>query len=297
MPLIKGKSEKAFVHNLKAEHEAGKPMKQSLAIAYAMKKKGKKMAEGGTVHENLDYTEMKKPEGRGQSGERKGISRAGVNVREAARQRGFGDSDSEGRAKRAEGRAKEEHGAVLNDLRSDKQDRTNLAKGGYVDGRGYQPTGKVDTRPDLGDHEKDEYDPTQEPGVESNGMAMDEDDRLLNQHGEDEEGPQGMYAEGGQITDNEQDEAHMFDMVGRIMKMRQKCYSEGGRVANQDTNITDEMPNEFDDLHLRDDLKSSYTGANSGDQLGDDQEDKDRRDIVSMIMRSRAKKDKMPRPA
>ncbi len=47
MPLIKSKSPEAFKHNLKAEMAAGKPMKQSLAIAYAQKRK--KMAHGGTA--------------------------------------------------------------------------------------------------------------------------------------------------------------------------------------------------------------------------------------------------------
>lgn len=50
MPLMKGKSEKAFGHNVAAEMHAGKPQKQSLAIAYAVKRRmGKKMAAGGMV--------------------------------------------------------------------------------------------------------------------------------------------------------------------------------------------------------------------------------------------------------
>jgi hypothetical protein len=83
------------------------------------------------------------------------------------------------------------------------------------------------------------------------------------------------------------------DLVMRIMKKR---YSEGGKVANQDEEITGDMPNEFDVLHLDDDLESSYDGANSGDELGNDQEDEDRKDIVSRIMKSRAKKDRLPNP-
>jgi hypothetical protein len=46
MPLIKGKSNKAFQHNIKAEMAAGKPQKQAVAIALSVKraaeKKGKK---------------------------------------------------------------------------------------------------------------------------------------------------------------------------------------------------------------------------------------------------------------
>jgi len=38
MPLKKGKSEKSFKSNIKTEMEAGKSQKQSLAIAYAVKR-------------------------------------------------------------------------------------------------------------------------------------------------------------------------------------------------------------------------------------------------------------------
>ncbi len=41
MPLVKSKSKKAFVSNLKKEVKAGKPKKQALAIAYAVKRKAK----------------------------------------------------------------------------------------------------------------------------------------------------------------------------------------------------------------------------------------------------------------
>ena len=85
-------------------------------------------------------------------------------------------------------------------------------------------------------------------------------------------------------------------MINKIMAQR---YSKGGRVAN-DVGMgasADLKDNQFDDLVLRDDLESSYTGANSGDEIGDDQEDMDRRDMVSMIMKSRRKKDRLPRPA
>src|ERR1019366_3899741 len=49
MPLMKGKSKAAFSHNVGAEMDAGKPQKQSLAIAYSVKRKGRKMAKGGQV--------------------------------------------------------------------------------------------------------------------------------------------------------------------------------------------------------------------------------------------------------
>jgi hypothetical protein len=74
-------------------------------------------------------------------------------------------------------------------------------------------------------------------------------------------------------------------------------FAKGGQVANDTSVDPSSSPNEFDDLVLRDDLEHSYTGANSGDEIGNKQEDADRRDIISAIMRSRRKKDKMPHPA
>jgi len=48
MPLIKSKSPEAFSKNIKAEIKAGKPQKQAVAIAYAVKRSAKK-ANGGDV--------------------------------------------------------------------------------------------------------------------------------------------------------------------------------------------------------------------------------------------------------
>ena len=45
MPLVKSSTPKAFRENVKAEIKAGKPVKQAVAIAYAVKRqapKGKK---------------------------------------------------------------------------------------------------------------------------------------------------------------------------------------------------------------------------------------------------------------
>src|SRR6185437_15881031 len=60
MPLEKSTSKEAFSHNVKAEVNAGKPVKQAVAIAYATKAdaikkenykpyKNKKMADGGEI--------------------------------------------------------------------------------------------------------------------------------------------------------------------------------------------------------------------------------------------------------
>ena len=48
MPLIKSKSEKAFKKNISTEVKAGKPVKQAVAIAYAVKRSTKKKCGGST---------------------------------------------------------------------------------------------------------------------------------------------------------------------------------------------------------------------------------------------------------
>jgi len=52
MPLIKGKSAKSFSKNVETEMHEGKPLKQSLAIAYDVQRKArKKKAHGGMINE------------------------------------------------------------------------------------------------------------------------------------------------------------------------------------------------------------------------------------------------------
>lgn len=204
MPLIKGKSKKAFDENMESEMDAGKPQNQSLAIAYNMKRKARKMAEGGMIGSH-------QPPGQGHT--------VHINV-----------------------------------------------------------------------HPQAEYDPMEHPAPERNSMSMEEDDKGLNQHHVDEM----MMAEGGEM--GHQSEDHDMDMVGRIMHKREQMYSQGGKVANENSGESTQDPhsfakadpNEFDDLALRDDLSSEYTGENSGDEDGSDLNQDD--DMVGRIMRKRASK-------
>lgn len=168
MPLMHGKSRKAFSHNVETEMEHGHPQKQSVAIAYAMQRKGKKKAHGGY-----------------------------------------------------------------------------MADGGFIEE----------------EEEKSGYRPLPHEQPEMNERAEEEDD----------------------------------DMIGQIMREKRKMYSEGGRVANQEHGQDDEdlagfSPNEFDDLVLDDDLDQHYTGANSGDEIGNAREDEDQDDMIRQIMREKKMK-------
>lgn len=207
-------------------------MKDSLAIAYAMKKKKKKMADGGPVldaDKTSDFTKSFK----------------GVK---------------------------------------------NYASGGQIKDN-YQPEHSK-THPDLKDHEMDSgYMSHEGDDRKHNSMAMSEDGKDLNQR---------MVNMKAETSMAEQ------DLVNRIMKKKsmdysnEARYSEGGKVAN-DTDgdsLAGFKPNQFDDLVLDDDLSSDYgDDDNAGDDLGNEQEDEDRKDIVARIMRSRGKKDRMPNPA
>lgn len=81
------------------------------------------------------------------------------------------------------------------------------------------------------------------------------------------------------------------DLVGQVLKGRKM--SQGGKVANEQGSGVDGLPNEFDDLALRDDLEFSYTGANSGDERGDSSL---LDDAVAKVM-LRRRKQHNPKPA
>jgi hypothetical protein len=88
----------------------------------------------------------------------------------------------------------------------------------------------------------------------------------------------GKMAEGGEVSGS---------VVDRAMAKR-----------NKNEPVADFEPNDFevvDDHKMHED--ADYTGANSGDEIGNEGEDERREDIVSRVMRSRAKKDRNPRPA
>lgn len=302
MPLVKGKSQKSFVKNLKTEMEAGKPQKQSLAIAYAMKRKAekKKMAEGGKV----DQDEMKFPDPGpmtdyvSQPEDKKNFPTRAI-MTEAK--------------KKADEAHYDDGGPVLDPAKLASAEDSmrkafHYADGGQITDNYQSPDYTLKALMDP-DNQKSGF-MTHEGDVKRpNHAAMAEDHRALNQHGEYEEGEQGggqgFHGESymgnqGDAHDQYQSTAHEMDMVGRIMAQRQKMYSEGGRVANQDhgpnnNEMAGFSPNEFDDLVLRDDLESTYgEDNNAGDENDNAQENEDRRDIVSRIMKSRRKTSSFP---
>jgi hypothetical protein len=315
MPLSEGKSKKAFVKNLKTEIGAGKPMKQSLAIAYAMKKRAKKMADGGPVVDPDKFAAFK----------------AGLNKADG------GDVEPKPKPSPSPTTGYEAAGQALKTDKDNpglKSIQAAFAGGGYLNGDESESGATA-----IHGEEASGYESMPEEHPVACVHCGAEDARKLGQHGAKETGPmgggQGFHGESykgnpgnehdnysdtedgdgmdmlseaeGYAKDDEVRNRGMFQdggLINRVMAKR-KMMSEGGKVANRDQGVSTESGdelldlkgNEFDDLALRDDLESSYTGANSGDELGNDLEDEDRKDIVARILRSRAKRDKLPRPA
>jgi hypothetical protein len=105
-------------------------------------------------------------------------------------------------------------------------------------------------------------------------------------------------AEGGEIEsfEHEEEADPANEMIKRIMMAKGGVVERDGG-EDKLSEMADSDPNEFDDMALDDHLDdATYTGENSGDEHGDAQEDHDRADIISRIMKSRAKKDRLPNP-
>lgn len=316
MPLMHKESQKAFKHNVKEEMEAhpGKSHRaQNLAIAYAVQKKARKeheamggdasmgdmhmcrgggcehpshYADGGGVH---DPYAKEGSDHQGTSGPG-WFTRRSHEIRESGEAPGY--KTKEGALKQADkygAYAKKAHEKKLSELKSmpkpkleaeggemSKRDRAIHAfKGGYIGS--YQ-------------HEEDEVDggdahPMAEENVEhpeSHDSMVSHD--VMNQEGDEDEG-----AGGGDEID---------PVVMKIVMGRAKGYSKGGMVANEDSGESASEPddmakweeNEFDELGKSGGMDGHYSGS---EEIGDEQEDHDRDDIVKRVMKSRSKRDRM----
>jgi hypothetical protein len=314
--------------------EHGKPQKQALAIAYAMKRR-KKMAEGGVAKNESNITgsnyggffeKMKAPPPPPPPKYAKGGNVYGVGHGvhgQVHSGTGKGGSSEAGlKAKHAK-----HHGDIIESRGLHKEKLEELREMPNPKLKGLAHGGFVEKEKASG------YLDMPEDGEKENMSAEHESAKKLGQHGAHEQGPvpceyedeeslvdrimhkksvdesqMARLAYGGEAGDGmyEDDEQSLVD---RIMHQHSDDehdldrYSRGGQVANQEhgennNELAGFSPNEFDDLVLRDDLESSYgDDDNSGDAIGNEQEDQDRHDIVARILRSQKKKDKLPRPA
>ncbi len=98
----------------------------------------------------------------------------------------------------------------------------------------------------------------------------------------------GAMAKGGEATHDAGEEG----IVDRIMKR----FAKGGEVEGEP--VADFESNDFDYMDQIPPIdEADYTGKNSGDEKGDKEVDDEEKDVVSRVMKSRKKGDRMPRPA
>lgn len=146
MPLVHSKKPAAFKENVRKEVEAGKPVKQAVAIAYDVKRRCVHggpaycsqgcYSEGGTV----DKLHQGAHEARRYSAQRQetGINRPRLPY--PHNKGSFGESEAGYSAKDntpiLNAQAKDQHKNTLLEMRSDKTDRRNLSEGGPVEAEG-----------------------------------------------------------------------------------------------------------------------------------------------------------------
>jgi len=270
MPLVHGKSQKAFEKNIKTELEHGKPMKQSLAIAYAVKRKAAHKAKGGYMekekteaHENFMEHEAKEtPE------------------HEAAEHMAMGGYAKGGFIGSHQSPKQPHYDADFPDMSHDAEEMAsgfppeagNYAKGGYA------------KKINAADERKKKL---------MSRMAQVYAD-INKQYTPEEEEAHRKYWD---LPKREKpDMPHMAEggLIGKMME-KAKCYSHGGVVANDtDMDFAKKEPAEYDYLVKEGGDSFHYTGANSGDELSTSGEAHRKEEMLRKIMASRAKKDKMP---
>ncbi len=124
-----------------------------------------------------------------------------------------------------------------------------------------------------------------------------------------DKGDRTNLAEGGEVTDPQPSKAD--DMASSMRKAFNfagggdvdcmacrggTCMEHGGLVDRimKKRGSVEEAPNDFDELDVEPAPEADYPGSN---EHGDAELDENDHDLISRIMRSRAKKDRMPRPA
>ncbi len=296
MPLEHGKSHKAFAHNIEAERAAGKPEKQSLAIAFAMKRRAKKMKDGGFVRdeEESGYVPML-------GDDIKDNAMAHEQDDKMLNQHGEDEIGPEGRHMKEGGEMKSRRQRMM-------EASMGMAEGGEIKDKSYGSPERLDRqfdekgvhtqfssrenaeaarkagyKPSKAPHERVLNELRSMPNPKLQGLAEGGEPEL-----ETTVRPDTGYGKVIRVMSAHGGDIEGEDMVGRIMRKRQHMYSHGGEVANDDHPFEYEFeePNNFDDLARRDELSFHDTGKNSGDELGDDRVHDD---LVDRIMLKRKK--------
>lgn len=283
MPLMKKKSKTAFSHNVKAEMEAGKPQKQSLAIAYSVKRKAKKMADGGSV----SASDEKRPMPESRANDSQSISRNSGN--KPAHQDGWTDKPTEAQAK-------------ANDVRGRKLPikRPKMVPTDAFSTRMYDAEGQLEESASPGPYDAQPPRHDDEEGPDRQGPKVPD---MASEHSNGRK----PYAEGGMA---EMEEEHHASITAAIMSRRNRLHAEidsgahdldsavrmaeGGMLESEHM----EEPNNEDQMSFEALKKENYNSSDldvdiprDSAQIGDDREEEseNKHDMIGSI-RSRMKR-------
>ncbi len=266
MPLIKKSSKKAFEHNIKAEVHAGKPVKQSLAIAFDIQRhnKKKKMASGGIVKGQEDDGEPKgmKP------GAKDSYSSPAMREYMAGQMPKGSDteqnSDEHAIPKEEYHGERYAHGGKIEDV--EKEDEAHLMSSFPPGSPKMQPQGAYNE-----EHEK----MTSGPMDEANPHTGETEEDMLRRHADEK----AAFYRGGPVSDpkdymgdEESEDEHPASIAEAIM-MRKK-FADGGMVSS-DSN--EEGPGTRRDFNIAA-KKENYSDSDENFSYSQDGEDGDSRE-------------------
>lgn len=255
MPLMKKKSKAAFEHNIKAEMEAGKPQKQSLAIAYSVKRKAKKAmggkmyAEGGSIkdekrpmpdQEHNDKAEAQRNSGDKAPGQDSWTSRPDIKqsqkgktsplkhpkmVPQSAYSVRLRDQEDDLEMSAAPASDKEQPPREDDEMGADRQGPKvpDMQKQHDNGRKAYAKGGMINDEVSMKDAEEDMAE--HPAGLES------DDDQMSPPEGEF---MAGHFADGGMV-DNEEELEHAASIAAAIMMKMRKKMAEGGPINGEDS--------------------------------------------------------------
>lgn len=269
MPLLKGRSKKAFSKNVETEMKAGKPQNQSLAIAYSIKSKNrKKMADGGVAIRAASS----RPDADSRTREEMEM------IKNPMRRDKF---EGESENFHNEGKAD-----IDNQYTDESQRMKRMASGGKVQDENWLDEGRSDI---------DNQETYESQNMIAGKKRRHEDEIRAGSSRPDADSARtdrdlDMYASGGKVHASA-DEDSDLSMIHQIMKKR-RMMADGGEVdlqenSNEDLNNEDQMS--YDAARKKtyydlDQLEDQPMDSNEhGDDLTD--EDEHNQSMIGMIRR------------
>lgn len=268
MPLIKGKSQKAFKHNIEAEMDAGKPQKQALAIAYNVKRKNskKKMAKGGSVDISAAVEKRPMPDDANNSEDMLMGKKPEANA-VMDKSHNFAE----------QGRANIDDAVTPEEMDMIRKHRKMMAEGGEI--RSFDRESMSMNSADAahtsessdmirGMKMRHEQELRAASGMPSADDSSERSESMLEKKlPKDEYSKKGIinYARGGEVSPHEaEEEMHHASLTAAVMAKRKKM-ADGGEVDLQDNN-GNEWLNREDDMSFEAGRKKTYY---DNDQLDD----------------------------